>query len=97
MNEVENVSSLEVASKLDKNEQEIKTEVEGGNTEEVIQMNNLSLANIKTNGFYGPLHPLQVGSWIVSLFTIIIYYTANIPVFSKDLKVINLCIYIYIV
>ena len=43
---------------------------------------------LKTNGFYCPLHPMQIASWIVTLSVNASFYTLVSPGFNKDEEIV---------
>lgn len=48
---------------------------------------------VRHNGFTLPLHPLQVGTWVLMLFLTVTFYTLTIPVLQPSLQAASFAVY----
>lgn len=55
-------------------------------------METLEIRQLKTNGFYCPLHPMQILSWVVTIWVSALFYTLISPGYDTSIRdSLNIC------
>ena len=55
-------------------------------------LETLEMRPLKTNGFFCPLHPMQIISWVVTIWVSVLFYTLISPGYDTSIRnSLNIC------